>query len=114
MQAAHNPNPNPSPSPNPNPNPSLTLALPRYLIALEEGGELHDPPGPVPLWADTYARPGASVGYAYGLRVPASRVGYAPDAQGGLATGPRVLYVPGTRTSLGRTVRTAYRGNPGA
>ena len=27
--------------------------------------------------------------------------------------GPRVLYVLGTRTSHGRTVRTAYRGTPG-
>ena len=27
--------------------------------------------------------------------------------------GPRVLYVRGTRTSLGRTVRTACRGTPG-
>ena len=49
----------------------------------------------------------------YGLRVPASRVGYVPEAQGGLPPGPRVLYVRGTRTSLGRWVRTAYRGTPG-
>ena len=49
----------------------------------------------------------------YGPRVPASRVGYVPEAQGGLPPGPRVLYVRGTRTSLGRTVRTAYRGTPG-
>ena len=28
----------------------------------------------------------------YGLRVPASRVGYAPEAQGGLPPGPHVLY----------------------
>ena len=50
----------------------------------------------------------------YGLlRVPASRVGYAPEAQGGLPPGPRVLYVLGARTSHGRTVRTAYRGTPG-
>ena len=49
----------------------------------------------------------------YGLRVPASRVGYVLEAQGGLPPGPRVLYVLGTRTSLGRTVRTAYRGTPG-
>ena len=27
--------------------------------------------------------------------------------------GPRVLYVLGTRTSHGRTVRTAHRGTPG-
>ena len=38
---------------------------------------------------------------------------YVPEAQGGLPPGPRVLYVLGTRTSLGRTVRTAYRGTPG-
>ena len=49
----------------------------------------------------------------YRLRVPASRVVYVPEAQGGLPPGPRVLYVRGTRTSLGRTVRTAYRGTPG-
>ena len=48
----------------------------------------------------------------YGLRVPTSRVGYVPEAQGGLPPGPHVLYVRGT--SLGRWVRTAYRGNPGA
>ena len=28
--------------------------------------------------------------------------------------GPAYLYVRGTRTSLGRWVRTAYRGHPGA
>ena len=50
----------------------------------------------------------------YGLRVPASRVGYVPDAQGGLPPGPLVLYVRGTRTSLGRWARTARRGTPGA
>ena len=49
----------------------------------------------------------------YGLRVPAFRVGYVAEAQGGLPPGPRVLCVLGTRTSLGRTVRTAYRGTPG-
>ena len=43
----------------------------------------------------------------YGLRVPASRVGYVPDAQGGLSPGPRVLYVLGTRSSLGRTASLA-------
>ena len=37
----------------------------------------------------------------YGLRVPASRVGYVPEAQGGLPPGPHVL-------------GTAYCGNPGA
>ena len=31
-----------------------------------------------------------------------------------MTPGPRVLYVLGTRTSHGRTVRTAYRGTPGA
>ena len=47
----------------------------------------------------------------YRLRVPASRVGYVPEAQGGLPPGPHVLYVLGTRTSLGRTcVRITYRG----
>ena len=35
---------------------------------------------------------------------------HVPEAQGGLLPGPRVLYVRGTRTSLGRTVRTACRG----
>ena len=49
----------------------------------------------------------------YGLRVPASRIGYVPDAQGGSPPGPHVLYVRGTRTSLGRWVRTGYCGNPG-
>ena len=49
----------------------------------------------------------------YRLRIPASRVGYVPEAQGGLPPGPRVLYVRGTRTSLRRWVRTAYRGTPG-
>ena len=56
--------------------------------------------------------PGPPLG-TYGLRVPASRVVYVPEAQGGLPPGPRVLYVRGTRTSLGRTIRTAYRGTPG-
>ena len=49
----------------------------------------------------------------YRLRVPASRVGYVPDAQGGSPPGPHVQYVRGTRTSLGRWVRTAYCGTPG-
>ena len=53
-------------------------------------------------------RPGASVGYVQATR-PASRVLYVPDAQGGLPPGRHVLYVLGTRASLGRTVRTAYR-----
>jgi hypothetical protein len=50
----------------------------------------------------------------YGLRVPASRVGYVPDAQGGLPPGRHALYVRGTRTSLGRWVHTARHGTPGA
>ena len=50
---------------------------------------------------------------AYRLRVPASCVGYVPEAQGGLPPGPRVLYVLATRTSHGRTVCTAYGGTPG-
>ena len=54
--------------------------------------------------ADAYA-PGPPLG-TYRLRLPASRVGLPP--------GPRVLYVLGTRTSLGSTVRTASRGTPGA
>ena len=37
---------------------------------------------------------------------------YVPEAQGGLPPGPHVLYVLGTRTSLGRTVRAAHRGTP--
>ena len=45
----------------------------------------------------------------YRRRVPASRVEYLPEAQGGLPPGPHVLYVLGTRASLGSTVRTAYR-----
>ena len=49
-------------------------------------------------WADTYA-PAPPLG-TYRLRVPASRVVYVPDAQGGLPPGPHVLYVRGTRTSL--------------
>ena len=31
-----------------------------------------------------------------------------------MPTGRHVLYVLGTRTSLGRAVRTAYRGTPGS
>ena len=61
--------------------------------------------------ADAYG-PGPPLG-TYRLRVPASRVGYVPEAQGGLPRAPRVLYVLGTRTRLGRTVRTVYRGNAG-
>ena len=47
-------------------------------------------------------------GYAH-----ASCVGYVPEAQGGLPPGRRVLYVLGTRTSHGRTGRTAHRGTAG-
>ena len=39
-------------------------------------------------------------------------MGYVPEAQGGRPPGPRVLHVPGTRTSLGRSVRTAHRVPP--
>ena len=49
-------------------------------------------------------------GYAY---LPASRVGYVPEAQGGLPPGRRVLYVLCTRTSHVRTGRTAHRGIAG-
>ena len=60
---------------------------------------------------------GLRVGYVYGLRVPASRVGYVPEAQGGLPPQGRAYTVStcavGTRTSHGRTVSTAYRGTPG-
>ena len=62
--------------------------------------------------ADAYA-PGPPLG-TYGLRVPASRVGYVPEAQGGLPPGPHAQYVLGTRTSHGRTARTACCGTPGA
>ena len=54
----------------------------------------------VPPRADTYA-PGRPQG-TYGLRVPASRFGYVPGAQGGLRPGPHV------------PVRTAQRGSAGA
>jgi len=46
-------------------------------------------------------------------RISLPRCVCVPDAQGGLPAGPRVLYVLGTRTGLGRIVRTAYRGTPG-
>ena len=49
----------------------------------------------------------------HGLHVPASRVGYVPEAQGGSPPGSHVLYVLGTHISHGRTVRTAHRGTPG-
>ena len=39
-------------------------------------------------------------------------MGYVPEAQGGLPSGPHVLYVLGSRTSLGRSVRTAHRRSP--
>ena len=45
--------------------------------------------------------------------MPASRVVHVPEAQGGLPPRPHVQYVLGTRTRLGRWVRTAYRGTPG-
>ena len=48
----------------------------------------------------------------YTLRVPASRVGYVLEAQGGFSLGPHVQYVLATRTGLGRWVRTAYCGTP--
>ena len=35
---------------------------------------------------------------------------YVPEAQGSLPRGQALLYVRRTRTSLGRAVRTAYRG----
>ena len=60
---------------------------------------------PVRSRADTYA-PRPPLG-THGLRVPASRVVYVPEAQGGLPPGPHVLYVLGTRASLGRAVTTA-------
>ena len=47
---------------------------------------------------------------AYRLRVPACRVRYAPEAQGGLPPGPHVLYALGTRTRLARTGRAAFPG----
>ena len=47
---------------------------------------------------------------AYGLRVPASCVLYAPEAQGSLPQGQALLYVRRTRASLGRAARTMHRG----
>ena len=58
-------------------------------------------------------RPGASVGYVQATRT-SLRVLYLPAAQGGLPSGPHALYALGTPTRLGRTVRTAHRGTPGA
>ena len=49
----------------------------------------------------------------YGLRVPASCVPHVPKAQGSFPPRRHTLYVRGTRTSLGRAVRTAYRGTTG-
>ena len=40
----------------------------------------------------------------YGLRVPASRLRYVPEAQRGLPPRPHVLYVLGARNGLGNTV----------
>ena len=42
--------------------------------------------------------------------MPAFCVPNVPEAQGGLPPGPRVQHVLGTRTSHGRTVRTAFGG----
>ena len=62
-------------------------------------------------WQPQLARTPRSLPYCpYGLRVPAARVLYVPEAQGGLPPGPHVLYVLGVRASLGRAVRTAFRG----
>ena len=47
----------------------------------------------------------------YRLRVPASRVGYVPEAQGGLPPGPHVRYWERAPASA---VSTAYRGTPGS
>ena len=50
----------------------------------------------------------------YGLRVPSSCVLCCTTGGAGqLAPGKAVLYVRRTRTSLGRAVRTAYRGTAG-
>ena len=38
---------------------------------------------------------------------------YVPEAQGSLPPGLHALYVRCTHTSLGRAVRTAYRGTTG-
>ena len=46
----------------------------------------------------------------YELRIPASCVLYVPEAQGSLPPGRHARYVRCTRTSLGHTMRTAYRG----
>ena len=60
--------------------------------------------------------PGASVLHVYvrATRAPASCVPHVPQAQGSLPPGKAPRCVRRTRTSLGRAVRTAYRGAPGA
>ena len=51
------------------------------------------------------------------LYVLATRTGlprlHVPEAQGGLPSRPMPCTYRGTRASLGRTVRAAYRGTPG-
>ena len=81
--------------------PQLTTR-PHQLVAPTASFRLAAAPRAALTEADEYA-PGPPLG-TYRLRVPASRVGYVPEAQGGLPPGPRVLYVLGTRTSDGRTV----------
>ena len=44
----------------------------------------------------------------------ASRVGYEPEAQGGMPPGPQILYVLATRTSHGRTIHTTRTVGPQA
>jgi len=63
------------------------------------------------LGADTYV-PGPPY-CTYRLRVPASCVLHVPEAQGSLPWAP-LLYVRRPRTSLGRAVRSAYRGTTGS
>ena len=48
--------------------------------------------------------------WTYGLRVPASCVLYAPEAQGSLPRGQALLYARRKRASLGRAARTMHRG----
>ena len=50
----------------------------------------------------------------YGPRAPAFCVLYVPEAQGSLPPGRHALYARGTRTSLGRAVRSAHRVPPKA
>ena len=59
--------------------------------------------------ADTYAL--GPPYCTYGLRAAASCAPCVPEAQGSLPRRPNVLYVRGS--SLGRTVRSAYRGTLG-